>query len=237
MAKLSKEQITEELNNKGFKPVDINDYDNLKSPIIIECEHGHQLRVNMHKFRKNAFKCPVCSGGNVTLQNKDRPPEKNGKQRVIALDNATKEMGLAIFDDGELVYWTLIRFKGNFYERITDAFLFINNTAVKEWELDYLVFEDVQYQKNYKTYKQLSMLLGALHVAARSQHIKTETILAKKWRSHFQIANTRAKAKQEAVRLVEQMYSLKVVHDVAEAILIGKYSADQLYLEKIENAF
>lgn len=239
MAKLSKEQITKELNDKGFKPVDIENYNNLKSPIIIECENGHQLRVNMHKVRKGTFRCPICNGGDVNIQSKTEPPKRTEetKERVVSLDNASKNMGLAIFDDGELVFYTLVTFKGTFYERINDAFLFVYNRIVKEWDPDYIIFEDVQFQRNYKTYKQLSMLLGALHVAASSQHVKSETILAKKWRSNYQIANKRAQAKREAVRTVEQMYDIKVVHDVAEAILIGKYYADELYKQNVKQAF
>ncbi|MFW6029017.1 MAG: hypothetical protein ACOCRO_02055 [Halanaerobiales bacterium] len=133
MAKLSKDQITKELAEKGFKPVDIENYDNLKSPIIIECENGHHLRVNMHKFRKGSFRCPICSGGDVHIQNKNDPPKKEaGATRVIALDNASKAMGLSIFEDNELIFYTLINFKGDFYDRITDAFLFIYNKVVKE---------------------------------------------------------------------------------------------------------
>ena len=43
MAKLSKEKIQQELQEKGFKLVDSSNYQTLASPIIIECEHGHKI--------------------------------------------------------------------------------------------------------------------------------------------------------------------------------------------------
>lgn len=81
------------------------------------------------------------------------------------------------------------------------------------------------------------MLLGILVATARFNGIKNETIPSKKWRSKYQIPNKRQEAKRAAVKLVKEMYNIDVVHDIAEAILLGKYAADIIELEKMDNAF
>lgn len=236
MAKLSKTDIVKMLNDKGFQPVDIDQYQNLESPISIKCKKGHITNTTLKKARKATFKCPKCMGGTISISASEGPPDKKGS-RVIALDNASEDMGVSIFDDGELVFYTIIKYSGYFDQRLTAIFETMHEFIIPKWDPDYLVFEDVQYQRNYNTYKKLSMLLGTLISVARYNGIKNETVASKRWRSKYQIANTRNKAKAEAVALVKEMYNIEVVHDIAEAILLGKYAADLIMVETMENAF
>ena len=99
---------------------------------------------------------------------------------------------------------------------------------IKNWQPDFIVFEDIQYQNNYNTYKKLAMLLGTIIVAAKRGNVKHNEIQPVTWRSHFQIGGTREVAKSKAINLVQTMYGITVVDDIAEAILIGRYAADML---------
>lgn len=236
MAKLSKEQLTKEINDKGFKAVDISGYENLKSYITVECENGHKTKTQFYNFRKSTFRCSMCGGSDFKYKNK--PPVKKG-YRIIALDNATQKMGLSIFDDGELVYYDLIRFTGGKIEdRLVKIFNTINNIFIKKLKPDLIIFEDIQYQNNYQTYKKLSMLLGILIVSAKLNGIEYEVIAPAAWRSHFQIVGKRGLAKAKAIELVYKMYNVSLGDDVAEAVLIGKYYADKFLNEKkLKRAF
>jgi Holliday junction resolvasome RuvABC endonuclease subunit len=234
MAKLTIQQIESELTEKGYIPIELKNYQNTKSPIIIKCENGHLLTTNLFSFRKSTFRCPKCDGGEIKL--KGYPPIKNG-YRILALDNATEQMGLSIYDDGKLVYYDLLTFKGHFDDRITKISKIVNEIMIKNWEPDYITFEDIQYQNNYQTYKKLAMLLGCLIVAAKSNNIGYEIVPPAQWRSYFQIVGKRDEIKRKAVKLVNEMFNINVIDDIAEAILIGKYISDKQYLNNIEAAF
>jgi Holliday junction resolvasome RuvABC endonuclease subunit len=108
---------------------------------------------------------------------------------------------------------------------------------IGNWQPDYIVMEDIQYQNNYQTYKKLAMLLGVLTVAAKSAKIDYRIIAPVQWRSHYQITGKRDDIKAKAVKLVNTMYNINVIDDVAEAILIGHYIADIKYQESFEPAF
>jgi hypothetical protein len=113
MAKLTAEQIVKEITDKEFTPVDISKYTNVKSKIVVKCSAGHLIETDMTSFRKETFRCPICHGSEVKIPS--NAPKKKG-YRIIALDNATQNMGLSIFDDGELVYYSLIKFSGPVFE-------------------------------------------------------------------------------------------------------------------------
>lgn len=236
MARLTEAQIIEELRIKGFKVADLSQYKNLKSPIIIKCAEGHSITTTMHDIRKETFKCPVCYGGKVNLA--AYPLEKKGF-RVIALDNSTQKIGLSVFDDEELVYYILLNFTGTSYEeRLLKISNFLEDIIIEEWDPDFLVFEDVQFQSNYATYKKLSMLLGILTVVSMKYGIDTEIVSSNTWRTNYQISKERQKAKEQAIGMVKKMYNVNVNDDVAEAILLGRYMSEQIKVNKsIKKAF
>jgi len=221
MAKLSNYQIEELVEGKGFKVIDASKYQNINTDITIECDLGHKIITNMNSFRKSNFKCPECHGGKINVSNSEKPPQKKG-YRVIAFDNATEKMGVSIFDDGELVYYNLLKFGGNLDDRLLRISEVVTQVVIAAWEPDYLIFEDIQYQGNYYTYKTLAMLLGILRVAARRANINFEIVVVNTWRSHFQITGTRASTKAQAIKKVKLMYNIDVTDDVAEAILLGR---------------
>jgi Holliday junction resolvasome RuvABC endonuclease subunit len=234
MAKLSEEKVIDEIESKGFSVLELEGYETIRSPFLIKCQNNHILETNLFSFRKESFRCPKCDGGEIKIT--ALPPEKNG-YRILALDNATEKMGLSIYDNGKLVYYHLLVFSGNFDSRITKIFEVVTKVMIEGWKPDFIVMEDIQYQNNYQTYKKLAMLLGVLTVAAKSAKLDYRIIAPVQWRSHYQISGKREDIKAKAVKLVNTMYNIDVIDDVAEAILIGHYIADIKYQESFEPAF
>lgn len=236
MAKLATEQIIKEIVDKGFTPIDISQYKNVKSKIVVRCDKDHLIETEMSSIRKESFRCPICHGGSVKIAN--QPPVKKG-YRLIALDNASQNMGLSIYDDGELVYYSLIKFSGPIFDdRLEKIFRTVVEIFIENWGADMIVLEDVQYENNYQTYKKLSMLLGSLIVAAKIRNIKYDVVPPVTWRSHYQITGKRENVKLAAINLVKVMYNIDVTDDIAEAILLGRYVADQkLPSIKLKKAF
>jgi Holliday junction resolvasome RuvABC endonuclease subunit len=234
MAKLSEEKVIDEIESKGFSVLELENYETIRSTFLIKCQNNHILETNLFSFRKDSFRCPKCDGGEIKITS--LPPDKNG-YRILALDNATEKMGLSIYDNGKLVYYHLLTFSGNFDSRITKIFEVATKVMIANWQPDYIVMEDIQYQNNYQTYKKLAMLLGVLTVAAKSSKIDYRIIAPVQWRSHYQISGKREDIKAKAVKLVKTMYNIDVIDDIAEAILIGHYIVDIKYQESFEPAF
>ena len=93
MAKLSKEQIKAEVEEKGYTLVSADGYENMNSIITVQCSHGHTIEVSMTDFRRASFECPCCNTGK--FDNPVAVPEKKG-YRVIGFDQATEKFGLSI---------------------------------------------------------------------------------------------------------------------------------------------
>lgn len=110
--KLELETIEKELKAKNLKLVSkYEEYKNLNSPITVECLNGHKIETNLHTIRSDNFVCNVCVGSSTVDKNVSNTivPEKKG-YRIIGFDNASHNMGVAIFDDGKLVYYNLLQF-------------------------------------------------------------------------------------------------------------------------------
>jgi len=236
MAKLTTEQIQELLDEKDFTIIDISNYKNLTSIIEIKCKDNHIIQTNLKTIRTKSFRCPKCDAGKVEIKN--NPPSKNGK-RVIGIDNATKKMGVSIFDDGKLVYYTVLRFTGTLESRLTQIYNILKDYIIPKWEPDFIAFEDIQLQGNeYRTFKALAMLLGIMTTVTNDLGIKYDTVMSGVWRSHFSIqGKTRAIKKVNAIKKVKDMYDIETNDDAAEAILIGKYAVNKFAEKNMKPLF
>lgn len=226
--KLKTEEITQILEEKGFICTNIEDYKNLDTILHLQCKNGHQIDASIKTVRNVNFTCPYCTGQNSKSDkiNNIKPPEKSG-YRIAAIDNATSNIGVSIFDSGKLVYYNLIHIEGDTVSRLVKNRQWLENIVINEWQPDLIVLEDIQYQNNIQTFKTLAMLLGNAVVSSKINNIKYETVLSKVWRSHFLInGKNRIQQKIQAIEQVKKMYGIEVIDDIAEAILLGKYAAD-----------
>lgn len=225
MAKMSAEKIQEELDKKGYTLVDATEYKNLESFITVKCPQGHISQTNLKTFRKDSYTCPQCDK-KIDFINPNEVPNKGDKYRVIGFDQATEHFGLSIFDDGKLVYYRLFVFTGSMVNRLVKIRQMINDIVIKQWCPDYIVFEDIQYQNGYITFKTLAMLLGVVNEVCQANDIPYECVSPNVWRK---FAGTCGKTRQEekilSIATVKEKYNVSVSDDVAEAILIGRYGS------------
>ena len=225
MGRLSHQQIADELFAQGYELVDDSNYTTLNSNIIIRCPQGHLIETSLANFRRPSFTCPVCDK-DIKFVNPTIVPQKKG-YRVIAFDQATENFGLSIFDDNQLVFYSLYTFSGDVVSRLTKIKKFITEIVLPLWQPDYVVMEDIQYQYGaVLTYKILAMLLGVIEVACNESNVKYEVVSPNVWRKYAGTAGkSRREEKMLSVAVVREKYGVKVSDDVAEAILIGRYGA------------
>ena len=189
-------------------------------------------------MRSPYFRCAQCHGGEYKFHGAAKPPEKkDNTYRVIGLDNATEKMGVSVFDNGELVFHTLLQFEGLLEERLLSIYDVLTQVVLSQWKPNYVIFEDIQFQQNHKVYKVLGMLFGIVTLALKKKNIDHTHVLVKVWREYYQFASGRGIAKHQAIQKVKKMYGIDVNDDVAEAILIGRFAVDKLAEKFVKKGF
>ena len=241
MAKISLEQLTKELDAKLLTLVsDYEDYTNLNGIITVECAAGHKIQTSLRTIRSDGFVCNACVGNSTKSANisSTTVPRKNG-YRIIGFDNASHNMGIAIFDNGKLVYYTLKQFlEGSAIQRLLKIRDFLEKEVFPFWEPDFVQFEGIQHQKSYATYEVLIKLVGILEMSCEKFGVEYESTRSVVWRAHHAINNKNREAdKRAAIQKVREMYDIQVGDDVAEAILIAKYRSDMMSRQKMKDLF
>lgn len=224
MARLKHEQIQAEVEKLGYALIDDSEYTTLNSFITVKCKNDHNIKVTLNDLRKPSFECPCCNKP-IVFNNPRVVPEKKG-YRIIAFDQATEHFGLSIWDNNELVFYSLYNFTGDLVSRLVKIKQFIQEIVINSWKPDFIIMEDIQQQHGaIVTYKILSMLLGVIEVTCKENNIKYETVSPNVWRKY---AGTCGKNRKEekllSVAIVREKYNVSVSDDVAEAILIGQYA-------------
>lgn len=152
--------------------------------------------------------------------------------KIVSLDQSTDTTGYAVYRDGELFkYGSFSSDGGNVVDRIEFMYKGIKDLIEAEHP-DHIVFEGVQYQRNMKSYSELSWLQGAILSIIFDYGTGFEIITPSSWRKHFGINKgkgvKRAELKRRAIVYVKTEMGLDVSEDVAEGILIGKSVVDRM---------
>lgn len=148
--------------------------------------------------------------------------------RLLALDQASKCTGWAIFEDGKLKKYGKISLDDpNIDTRLVQ--LRQNIWALIESEnINEVVFEDIQQQNNVannvQTFKVLAEVYGVVSELLQELQIPHSTVLAASWKSTLGIkGRTRVEQKKNAQLYVEQNYGIHVIQDIADAVCIGTH--------------
>ena len=148
--------------------------------------------------------------------------------RLLALDQASKCTGWAIFEDSKLEKYGKISLDDpNIDTRLVQ--LRQNIWALIESEnINEVVFEDIQQQNNVannvQTFKVLAEVYGVVSELLQELQIPHSTVLAASWKSTLSIkGRTRAEQKKNAQLYVEQNYGIHVIQDIADAVCIGTH--------------
>ena len=145
MAKIHIEDIQNELAADDWKVIS-TEYNNLDTEMTFECPEGHRVFVPWKKIRTKR-ECPSCRSKMEIKQTEEVLPKSKGVKRTLALDQASKVTGYAIFDDTKLVkYGTFATSSNDDIERFAmmRAWLLSMITA---WRPDYIGIEGIQFQE------------------------------------------------------------------------------------------
>ena len=148
--------------------------------------------------------------------------------RVLALDQASRTSGWAVFEDGKLV--TFGKFTAD-HSEVGDRLHYIRNQVAKLIDnhgIDEVVFEDIQLQgnvaNNVQTFKALAEVFGVLYELFVDLKMPRTAVLSTVWKSTLGIkGKDRAAQKKAAQAWVENTYGVKPTQDECDAICIGAH--------------
>lgn len=153
--------------------------------------------------------------------------------RLLALDQASRVSGYAVFIDGKLeTYGKIVSEHDDIGERLH----YIREKVSKliaDYDIDHIAFEDIQLQKtvngvesvnNVQTFKVLAEVFGVIYELAISLEIPYTVILASTWKSTLLIKGARRdEQKRNTQAFAQNTYSIKCTQDEADAICIGTH--------------
>ena len=144
---------------------------------------------------------------------------------ILALDQASRISGWAVFKDQELINSGTFTFSD---KNIGQRLIKIKNKVlelVKEYNIDEVIFEDIQMQNNnVATFKVLAEVFGVIYETLEENNIPNSSVLAVVWKSKLGIKGAkREEQKKNAQEYVKNKYGLKVSQDESDAICIGTY--------------
>lgn len=237
MARILLEDIRAEVEKEGWKVLSTN-YENLNSEMIFECPEGHKVYTSWKKLRQK-IECPHCKEIINKLNSNKILNKKSGKKRILGIDQATKITGWSIFDGEELTHYGF--YESSFNERdekIADVKNWLRG-MIENWKPDYVILEDIQYQKKFgegsendaaigvTTFKALAHLQGVLINLLLENKIEYSIVPSATWRSYCKITGkTRTDKKRSCQLKIKEWYKISVSEDEADAICIGRYGTN-----------
>lgn len=147
---------------------------------------------------------------------------------ILALDQASRTSGWAVFVDGKLYKY------GKFTAEHTDVgdrLHYIRTKIIQiieEYNIDEVVFEDIQLQgnvaNNVQTFKALAEVFGVLYELFVDLKLPRTAVLSTVWKSTLGIkGKDRSAQKKAAQDWVINTYNVKPTQDECDAICIGAH--------------
>lgn len=163
-------------------------------------------------------------------------------RRTLALDQASRTTGWAVFDNKKLIGFGHFSISANktMGERLS-SFIREFDVLIETYHPEKIYFEGIQYQGNVETYKKLAMIQAMIIYWSRQRQIEISELTPSHWRSiikdkhGIKFGRTRAEQKAWAMQFVEDNFNSIVSEDEADAICLGY--AGILEDEKNRSAF
>lgn len=152
--------------------------------------------------------------------------------RLLALDQASKTTGYAVFVDGNLEAFG----KFSFDHQDIDIRLVLIRQKVQElivqYNIEEVIYEDIQQQNNVQnnvqTFKVLAEVYGVISEVLTSIDIRHSSVLSTSWKSSLSIkGRNRVEQKRNAQKYVNEKYGITATQDECDAICIGEYKIKQ----------
>lgn len=148
--------------------------------------------------------------------------------KLLALDQASRISGYAIFDGEKLVDFGKIELED---EEIGPRLVVLRNQILKliqDNDIEVVAFEDIQMQtsigSNVQTFKVLANVYGIILELLEEIKMKYYIVPSVKWKSTLNIkGKKRPEQKQNAQNYVVETYDVKPTQDECDAICIGAH--------------
>ncbi len=148
--------------------------------------------------------------------------------KTLSIDASTKSTGIAIFNQGKLIYYECIVSNNiNTYTRINIMVKRIQQLCNQYKPTD-IVMQDILPQDvkhNQAVYKALIYLQAAIVLQLYKNNYNVELYVASHWRAQVGIHTGRGikreTLKKAAQKLVKDIYNIEVNDDISDAICIG----------------
>lgn len=163
--------------------------------------------------------------------------------RLLALDQASRVTGVAIFDDDKLVKYGTFEIKSNqeLGKRLTQFLENLDKLYVA-YHFDAVAYEDIQLQMgNVETYRRLAYIQAMILFWCEKHEKNLYCLSPSHWRKILKNkygmswGRKRAEQKQTAIDFIQEHYKKEVDSDTADAICIG--CAANIEINKNESAF
>jgi len=148
------------------------------------------------------------------------------KIKILSLDQSTRRTGWAIFKGKEyitsgLIDWYLEKSPDIRFTNMVKSLYDLLNTT----KPDFIIFEDVAYQRNIAALISLARLQGVLIGYAVNNDKDYFIYPASSWRSHLSFMQGRCikrdDLKAQSIKYVKEHFGFEAEEDVAEGICIG----------------
>ncbi len=163
-------------------------------------------------------------------------------RRTLALDQASRVTGWAIYDNKNLVTSGHFSIAANktMQQRLIS---FVNHLddLVNKYNVEKIYYEGIQYQNNIETYKKLAYIQAMIIYNTTLHNLPILELTPSHWRSLIKdkhgvkFGRTRAEQKQKAQEFVKDHFNVEATEDEADAICLGY--AGILEDEKNKSAF
>ena len=163
-------------------------------------------------------------------------------RRTMALDQASRTTGWAIYDNKNLVTSGHFSIPANktMQQRLIS---FVNHLSelIEKYNVEKIYYEGIQYQNNIETYKKLAYIQAMIIYTTTIDNIPILELSPSHWRSIIKDKNgikfgrSRIEQKQKAQEFVKEFFNKEVTEDEADAICLGY--AGVLEDEKTKSAF
>ncbi len=171
-------------------------------------------------------------------------PKGEIRLRILALDQALTKTGFAIFDKelekygilnlGDIERDKTLTKEQKGLERINNVKEFMNR-LIDTYDIELVVLEDVQSQKNVDTFKKLASLQGNLKLWLYEFGIPFAILKPSEWRQALGIKGSKREIqKKNAIDKINKLYGAKVTDDEADAICLALAAKKRLDKNKLD---
>ena len=172
--------------------------------------------------------------------------QKSSDKIILALDQSTSATGYCVFVNNRMVESGVLTPSietsdeaNNFYDRINDMGYQISQ-LVDRIKPTVVIMEDIQFQRNYGTYKRLANLQGVIFTYLYLHQTPFLLVEVTKWKSYLGVLSKgRANQKRDTKLRVREIYNLEadeITEDEADAIGIGHWAINNVVITQLEES-